>query len=147
MGFDGVPRPSQVNPNTSSMNPYTAGNLVRSEEAGKPLVQKLSQGEAVKALYQENREHGAAEDDEAPGETFSEEEAEQILLFAKMRGLMNVSLQSGRRYEFHMNPLTGMVDMTDLESGALVLQLTPTELMRLSDKIQRYAGMLTDHSG
>ena len=147
MGFDGIIRPAQVNPNTDSLNPNTASNLARADEAGKPLVQKLTRDEQIKALQRENQQYRDAEDEEGQGETFSEEEAEQILLFAKMRGLMNVSLESGRRYGFHVNPLTGMVDMTDLETGELVLQLTPTELMRLSDKIQRYAGMLTDRSG
>lgn len=146
MGFEGIPRPARVNPYTDPMNPYTAGNLARVDEAGKPLIQKLSREEAIKALEEERRQYQEADDEEA-GETFSEEEAEEILLFAKMRGLMNVSLESGKRYEFRINPQTGMVELFELESGDLVLQLTPVELTRLSDKLQRYAGMLTDLSG
>jgi hypothetical protein len=146
MGFEGLPRPSQVNPYTDPLNPYTAGNLARTDQAGKPLIQKLSKEEAIKALEEERRRYEQADDD-ASGETFSEEEAEEILLFAKMRGLMNVSLQSGKRYEFRMNPQTGMVELTAMDSGELVLQLTPVELMRLSEKLQRYAGMLTDLNG
>lgn len=146
MGFEGLPRPSQVNPYTDPLNPYTAGNLARTDQAGKPLIQKLSKEEAIKALEEERRRYEQADDD-ASGETFSEEEAEEILLFAKMRGLMNVSLQSGKRYEFRMNSQTGMVELTAMDSGELVLQLTPVELMRLSEKLQRYAGMLTDLNG
>lgn len=146
MGFEGLPRPSQVNPYTDPLNPYTAGNLARADQAGKPLIQKLSKEEAIKALEEERRRYEQSDDDPS-GETFSEEEAEEILLFAKMRGLMNVSLQSGKRYEFRMNPQTGMVELTAMDSGELVLQLTPIELMRLSKKLQRYAGMLTDLNG
>ncbi|WP_373532830.1 hypothetical protein [Vampirovibrio sp.] len=128
------------------MNPYTAGNLARTDQAGQPLIQKLSKEEGLQALQEEQRGYPQADED-ASGETFSEEDAEEILLFAKMRGLMNVSLQSGKRYEFRINPQTGMVELTELDSGALVMQLTPVELMRLSEKLQRYAGMLTDLSG
>lgn len=146
MGFDGIFRPSQVNPYTNPLNPYTADNLARAEQAGKPLVQKLTAEEAIQAL-EEERKQDQEQDEEEQGETFTEEEAEEILLFAKMRGLMNVSMESGKRYEFHINPETGMVEMRELESGELVIQLTPIELMRLSDKLQRYAGMLTDRNG
>ncbi len=147
MGFEGLPRPAQVNPYTDPLNPYTAGNLARAEQAGKPLIQKLSSEEAIKALEEERRREQAEEDEEEQGEAFSEEEAEQIRLFAKMRGLMNVSLETGKRYEFRLNALTGMVELVELPSEDLILQLTPLELARLSDKLERYAGLLTDLSG
>ncbi|MCE3234446.1 MAG: FlaG protein [Vampirovibrio sp.] len=146
MGFEGIPRPAQVNPYTDPLNPYAAANAARSEQAGKPLIKSLTKEEQVKALQRDNREQPQSDDDEE-GEAFTEEEAEQIRLFAKMRGLINISLQSGVRYEFHVNPETGLVDLIDMESGQVVLQLQPEELMQLSQKIQRYAGMLTDRSG
>lgn len=146
MGFEGIPRPAQVNPYTDPLNPYAAANAARSEQVGKPLIKSLTKEEQVKALQRDNREQSQSDDDEE-GEAFTEEEAEQIRLFAKMRGLINISLQSGVRYEFHVNPETGLVDLIDMESGQVVLQLQPEELMQLSQKIQRYAGMLTDRSG
>lgn len=146
MGFDGVPRPAQVNPYTDPLNPYTAVNAARTEQAGKPLVKSLTKEEKIKALEEEKREYPQPEDEEQ-GEAFTDEEAEQIKLFAKMRGLMNVSLESGVRYEFHINPQTGLVDMIEAGTGKVVLQLQPDELMQLSKQIQRYAGMLTDRSG
>ena len=146
MGFEGIPRPAQVNPYTDPLNPYAAANAARSDQAGKPLVKSLTKEEQVKALQRESQEHSQT-DDEAEGEAFTDEEAEQIRLFAKMRGLMNISLQSGVRYEFHVNSETGLVDLVDVESGQVILQLQPEELMQLSQKIQRYAGMLTDRSG
>jgi hypothetical protein len=147
MGFDGLPRPAQVNPYTNPLNPYIAGNLARAEQAGKPLIEKLSSEEALKALEEERRREQSDEDEEEQGEAFSEEEAEQIRLFAKMRGIMNVSLQTGKRYEFRLNPQTGMVELLELPSEELIFQLTPVELARLSNKLHRYAGMLTDLSG
>jgi flagellar protein FlaG len=146
MGFDGIPRPAQVNPYTDPMNPYMAANSAKSDRAGKPLVKELNKEEQVKALYREQPQHHDA-DDEQEHEPFSEEEEEQIRLFAKMRGIMDFSLKTGARYEFHINAQSGMVDLIDLESGDVVLQLQPEELLQLSQKIQRYAGMLTDRSG
>lgn len=147
MGFDGIPRPSQVNPYTDAMNPYGAAHLARAEQSSKPLVKRLSPEEAIKALEEERRREQSEENEDEQGEAFSEEEAEQIRLFAKMRGLMHVSLETGKRYEFRLNPLTGMVELVELPSEVLILQLTPLELARLSDKLERYAGMLTDQMG
>jgi uncharacterized FlaG/YvyC family protein len=147
MSFDGLPRPAQINPYGDAMNPYLAANAARSEQAGQPLVKKLDQEEQVKSLQREQRDNSGSDDEEEQGETFSEEEAEQILLFAKMRGLMNVALESGVRYEFRVNPHTGLVDLIDMAADAVVLQLLPEELMQLSEKIHRYAGMLTDRNG
>jgi uncharacterized FlaG/YvyC family protein len=146
MGFDGIPRPAQVNPYTDPMNPYAAANSAKMERARKPLVKELNKEEQVKALYREQPHHHDS-DEEQEHEPFSEEEEEQILLFAKMRGIMDFSLKTGVRYEFHINAQSGMVDLIDLESGQVVLQLQPEELLQLSQKIQRYAGMLTDRNG
>jgi uncharacterized FlaG/YvyC family protein len=146
MGFDGVPRPAQVNPYTDPLNPYTAANAARLEQAGKPLIKSPGKDEKVKGLQKEKREYPQS-DEEDKGESFSEEEAEQILLFAKMRGLINISLQNDMRYEFHINSETNLVDLIEVASGTVILQLRPEELMQLSQKIQRYAGMLTDRSG
>lgn len=147
MSFDGVPRPSQLNAYGDAMNPYTAANAARVNQAGKPLVQSLNKEEKVSALKKEERQHHDAEDDEEQEEAFSEEEAEQLRLFAKMRGIMNFSLESGVAYEFHINQTSGMIDLVEAKSGKSVLSLTPAELQQLSGKIHRYAGMLTDASG
>lgn len=147
MSFDGILRPSQMTPSTGAMNPYTASNLARANQAGKPLVQKLSKDEEITALQEHQRQYQEAEDNEERGEAFSEEDAEAIRLFAKMRGLMSVSLETGKRYEFHINAQTGLIDLLEADTRHVILQLTPDELMRLSEKIQRYAGMLTDLSG
>jgi uncharacterized FlaG/YvyC family protein len=128
------------------MNPYAAANSAKMERARKPLVKELNKEEQVKALYREQPHHHDS-DEEQEHEPFSEEEEEQILLFAKMRGIMDFSLKTGVRYEFHINAQSGMVDLIDLESGQVVLQLQPEELLQLSQKIQRYAGMLTDRNG
>ena len=147
MGFDGIPKPAQLNPYTGSMNPYAAANAARTDNAAKPLIKSPGKEEKVKATQRDEREYHQADDEEERGELFSEEEAEQILLMAKVRGIMNLSLETGKRYEFHLNPENGMIDLIEAGSGTVVLQLLPEELMNLSQKIQRYAGMLTDHAG
>jgi uncharacterized FlaG/YvyC family protein len=146
MGFDGIPRPAQINPYTDAMNPYAAASSARSEQAQRPLVKALTKEEQIKALQREQHQQDDEEDEE-DAEPFSEEEEAQIRLFAKMRGLMNFSLEQGVRYEFRINAQTGLVDLVDVGSDTVVLQLHPDELMQLSQKIQRYAGMLTDRSG
>jgi len=147
MSFDGVPRPSQVNPYADPLSPYAAASAAQTDKAGKPLVKGPDKEEGVKAAHREEKQHRDTEDDEERGEAFSEEEAEQIRLMAKMRGLMNFSLEAGVNYEFQMNPETGLIDLIESESGALVMQLLPDELMQLSQKIQRFAGVLTDRAG
>jgi len=148
MSFDGIPKPSQLTPYaTGSMNPYTAANAARTNNTGTPLVKKLSQEEKIKAAQREEREYHQADDEEERGEAFSEEEAEQIRIMAKMRGIMNLALESGKRYEFQMNSETGFIDLIEVETGILILQMLPEELMTLSQKIQRYGGMLTDRAG
>lgn len=146
MGFDGIPRPAQINPYTDAMNSYAAANSARSERSQRPLVKALSKEEQIKALQREQHQEEDT-DDEEDAEPFSEEEEEQIRLFAKMRGLMNFSLEKGVHYEFHVNPHSGLIDLVESGSGKVVLQLMPDELMQLSRKIQRYAGMLTDRNG
>jgi hypothetical protein len=148
MGLDGIPRPARITPYTDAMNPYVAEHLARQENADAPLVKSLNREERIRALQKEQHEQGAPdEDDGQERETFSEEEAEQIRIFAKMRGLMNFALDSGKQYSFQISPDTGLIDLVELESGQVVLQLLPDELMSLSQKIQRYAGFLTDRSG
>jgi uncharacterized FlaG/YvyC family protein len=128
------------------MNPYAAANSARSEQTQRPLVKALSKEEQIKALQREQHQQ-EDDDEEETAEPFSEEEEEQIRLFAKMRGLMNFSLQQGVHYEFHVNAQSGLIDLVESGSGKVVLQLMPAELMQLSRKIQRYAGILTDRSG
>lgn len=148
MSFDGVHRPSQLTPYaTGGMNPYSAENAARLSNTETPLIKKTGQEESVKAAQREERERHEAEDEDERGEAFSEEEAEQIRIMAKMRGIMNLALESGKRYEFQLNVEGGFIDLIEVESGVVILQLLPEELMTLSQKIQRYAGMLTDRAG
>jgi uncharacterized FlaG/YvyC family protein len=147
MSFDGIPKPSQVTPYTDAMNSYAAANAARSDRAGKPLVKGPDKEEKVKGAQRDERQYHEPDEEDEPGEAFSEEEAEQIKIFARMRGLMNFALETGLRYEFQINSETGLVDLLEIGSGKVVLQLLPEELMQLSQKIQRYDGMLTDRSG
>lgn len=147
MAFDGIPRPSQITPYTDVMNPYVAGNAARTEQAGKPLVQGPEKEDKIKSVHKEERQYHDAEDEEEKEESFSEEEAEQLKIFARMRGIMNFSLESGTRYEFKINPENGMVDLVAADTGQVAMTLTPEELIQVSQKIHRYAGILTDRSG
>lgn len=147
MSFDGLPRPAQMGLSTGGMNPYAAANAARTDNAGKPLVKSLNKEEKVKALQKEQQEYHQPDEEEERGEAFSEEEAEQIKIMAKMRGVMGLALKEGQRYEFQINAKTGLIDLVEVDTQVVILQMQPEELMALSQKIQRYAGMLTDRAG
>lgn len=147
MTFEGIPRASQLNPYADGMNPYAAAHAAKTDQAGRPLVKGLQKEEKIKSVTKEDQQQHDHEEEDPQEEPFTEEEAEQVRIFARMRGIMNFSLESGARYEFAINPDTGLVDLTAATTGQVVLTLTPEELVQLSRKIHRYAGVLTDHSG
>ena len=146
MGFDGIPRPSQVNPYNNPLNPYTAANAAGADRAAWPLVKGLSKEEQVKGLQEDHHRH-REEDEDEQHKPFTPEEAEEIMLLAKMRGVMNFALDAEVSYEFHMNPETGMVELREVETGKLMLKLTPDEMATLAEKLHRAAGMLADRNG
>lgn len=146
MGFDGLFRPAQILPQTDSLNPYAAAHLARHDQASAPRVKAPDKDDGVHSLP-ERQEQPASDEDEEGRPEFSAEEEEEIRLMAKMRGIMNFSLESGTRYEFHINAVSGMVDLIAVGTGECILQLTPEEVIRFSEKIHRYAGMLMDRAG
>jgi uncharacterized FlaG/YvyC family protein len=146
MGFDGLFRPAQILPQTDSLNPYAAAHLARQDRLSTPRVKALDKDDGIHSLP-EHQEQPSSDQDEEKHSGFSDEEAEEIRLMAKMRGILNFSLDSGTRYEFHINAVSGMVDLIAADTGECVLQLTPDEVIRFSEKIQRYAGMLLDRAG
>jgi len=145
MSFDGIPRPSQVNP-YNPLGPYAAANAARTDQAAKPLIKSPDKDEKVKALQQDHYRQQEQDDDER-GESFTEEEIEEFMLLAKVRGVMNFAMDPEVHYEFRMNPHTGLVELWEVASEKLMLKLTPDEMMQLSEKLHRAAGMLTDQSG
>ena len=146
MGFDGLFRPAQILPQTDSLNPYTAAHLARQEQASTPRIKAPDKDDGIHSLP-EHHDQQSSDDDEEAQSSFSEEEAEQIRLLAKMRGILNFSLDNGTHYEFRINQESGMVDLVVAKTGERVLQLTPEEMMHFSEKIERYAGMLLDRAG
>lgn len=146
MTFEGIPRPGQVAPGTDPLSPYLAAHEAKTERKQRPQVKKTERDESSTAVHKELPQY-ADEEDEQEQQTLSDEEAEEILLFAKMRGIMNVALEKGTKYKFQINPENGMVDLRDANTGKHVLSMTPSELMQISGKIERYAGVLTDRAG
>jgi len=145
MSFDGI-RPSQMHTSADPLSPYLAAHEARTEEARRPQVKQTTKDESSTAVHKELPQYGEEEEeDEQP--VLSEDEAEQILLFAKMRGIMSGALEKGTKFRFQINAETGMVELRDAGTGNIVLTMTPSDLMQLSGKIQRYAGVLTDRAG
>lgn len=145
MSFDGI-RTSQVNPQVaSSLMAYGASR----EVAKKHNVERQQRTyRGAGSRKRDSMDEFLALGPEEPREDFlSEEEREEILRFAKLRGLMNFAFKEGRRYHFQLNPDSGLVDLIELDTGELQISLRPEELMALSDKIHRYAGLMTDQAG
>jgi len=147
MGFEGLSQPGQMNLYTGANNPYLAANAAKLTAAKSPLVKKTEQDEAVTATQRDDRDNAQPDDEDERGERFSEEEAGAIRHMATLRGVLNLALEAGKRYEFQLDAASGLVNLISMETGECILQLYPEELMQLSQKIQRYAGMLTNRAG
>jgi uncharacterized FlaG/YvyC family protein len=145
MGFDGIPKPAQYSP-TGPLNPYLADHAAKAERAKKPQVRRQENDENVTATHKELPHYGDEQENHARHE-LTEEEYEQIMTFAKMRGIMNLAFEQGEKYHFNVNPQTGLVDIIAERTGHIVLSITPLELMEMTQRIHRYAGVLTDRSG
>ncbi len=146
MSFDGSPRPIQLNPYNDPLGAYSAAYAARAEQAGKPRIQSPGKDEGLKGLQKEEHQQTDQDQDEQ-GQTFSEDEVDAIMLLAKMRGVLNFALDPDIHYEFSLNSASGLVELREVSTGKRMLQLTPEEMIQLSGKLHRAAGMLSDLSG
>lgn len=152
MSFDGVPRPTQLNAYSDPLSSYLASNEASEEARRKSQIKDIDKLAKSNPSRRKDEEDGFDGDD--PGshkrwidyDLMSEEERELFRKFAQVRGLMNFSLESGARYSLQINTQTGMVDLVEQGTGQIKLSLTPTELHELSQRMERYAGIMTDRS-
>ncbi len=145
MGFEGIIRPNPLQ-SANPLNPYAADQALKTANAKKPEIKQPHSDEKTTGVYKE-LPHYDEREERKHQEHLSQEEYEEVMLFARMRGILNLSLSENELYQFHINPETGMVDLIAESNGKVVMTLTPDELMSLTDKIHRYAGMLADRSG
>jgi len=147
MSFEGLPRPLVRN---DAMNPYLASSRAQADRMNTPKIRPLEADEAIQALEREPdnpNDRDDAEKDPREGELLTEEELSDLRKMAKLRGIMDFSLESGTRFDFHLNPQTGLVGLVNTETGELILELDADEVQRFAHKINRYAGTLTDMNG
>ncbi len=143
MSFDGLPRAAQAMPYSNSLNPYIGANQAQTLRRGKPSVDKnrqaFSSDDSERALPQESglSEHG--------GDPLTEDEREQVLKFARLRGVLNFSLAHDGLYQFTYNEQTQQVELVDMTGGShqVLLTLTIDELLQMSQRIERFAGLIT----
>lgn len=145
MSFDGMIRPSQFTP-VSGNNPYLADHAARSENVRKPRVIEALGDQKATEVHKE-LPHYNNDDEKKRKKHLTPEEYEEIMLFARMRGVMNLAFEDSELYQFQLNPETGKIDLIAMTTGEVKMSLTPDELSQLSEKIDRYAGVLTDRSG
>ncbi len=142
MSFDGIPKPSQLHAYADPLSPYIGANQANEAARHQPRVKKNREAYDAEKVNKELEQYYDPEDE--PQEGLNEEEREQILVFAKLRGLMNFSLEQGVLYRFQVNESSELVDLIDSRNGQVMLTLTGDELLQVSEKIQRYAGIITD---
>lgn len=142
MAFDGISRPSQLNAYADPLNPYIGANDAAESAKRKPKIkgnrETFEEDETFKKLDQY---HG---DDNDGSDDLSEEEREEIMKFARIRGIVNFALESGVTYEFTYNEESGLVDLQDTRDGKVMLSLSIDELLGLSDRMARYCGLMTN---
>ena len=142
MGFDGIPR---LFPHSDALNPYRADAAARKASAGRKKVSEAEKDEEVIPTHHDLPQYD--EESEKKQAPFNEEELEQIMIFARVRGVMNLALETGENYNFQINPETGLVELIEERTGNILLTITAEELMGLTGKVHRYAGILTDRAG
>ncbi|MBK8189555.1 MAG: hypothetical protein IPK79_03810 [Vampirovibrionales bacterium] len=144
MSFDGVARPSMLNPYADPLSASLGAHEAARETRNKPRVEKKRGAYETIGSHKDLARYSVDEDEQ--GEGLSEEEREQVLLFARLRGLMNFSLDNSVLYRFVYNPESGRADLVDDRNQRVMLSLTIDELLRLSQRMVRYAGMIADKS-
>lgn len=145
MSFDGVARPSQLNPYADPLSASLGAHEAAREARRKPRVEKKRDAYEAIAAHKDLARYDL-DDDEASADTLSDEEREQVLLFAKLRGVMNLSLETGALYRFAYNEQTGQADLLHDRTGQVVLSLSVEELLQLSQRMARYTGMIANRS-
>lgn len=132
------------------MNPYLASNLAHADRSKTPMVKPLEADEAIKALEREPESPHDEEDgdkERSQGELLTEEELSDLHKMAKIRGIMDFSLESGTHFDFKLNSATGLVTLVNCQTGEVIMELTAEEVNRFAHKVTRYAGTLTDMNG
>lgn len=145
MAFDGIPKPAQYSPG-GPLNPYAADNAARVQNAKTPKIKKAPSDQGATPTYKE-LPHYDTDEKEDTQRHLTEEEYEQIMLFARLRGIMNLALDKGEQYQFQVNPETALVDVIAVSTGRVMISMTAVELMEMTQRIHRYAGVLTDRNG
>ena len=108
MSFDGIPRPSQLQPYGDPLGAHIGANQAADQSRRKPRIGKTRESFSVDPVHKELEQYPREDDEEQ--EAFSDEEREQLLVFAKLRGIMNFSLENGVLYRFTVNETSGLVD-------------------------------------
>ncbi|MBX2859999.1 MAG: hypothetical protein KTR14_02100 [Vampirovibrio sp.] len=145
MSFDGVHRPSQLNA-PDPLSPYTGAYRAEAERRGKPQVKSVKKDQSTDEVNPFLPRYNQDEEEANP-EWLSEEEQEQVLRFAKIRGLLDFSFKHGTRYRFQLNETSGFIELVEEESQEILMSLTVDELTDLFQRLDRYMGVMTDREG
>jgi len=144
MSFDGLSKPSQLHAYSDPLSPYLGATRAASEAAKKPRIDKSKASYRDSAVDEHASDYLQEEREDKDG--LLPEEYEQMMMLAKLRGVMNLSFEEGVLYYFHFNETTGLVELINDRDNRVMLTLTPEELLQVSQRMQRYAGRMTDQS-
>ena len=142
MSLDGAANTSSL----SSWGTHKAGGAKRLRGN-----QRISSVNASSTSSQVKTKLSAEDDTEREDERgqrhFDLSEREAILHFAKLRGVLNLALQSDIAYRFDFNEETKLFELINAESNEWVMSFTPVELQTLMQQMRRPGGFLTDQVG
>lgn len=174
MAFDGMLRAGQSLPySNDALNPNTSASRARVEKDAASAINGPGKSEKTSKTSDESDgagnfylpfEEQNGEPDpktltgEAPiiKEIDSSEHAnpardletwQALTTLARTHGVQNFKLDATHAYRFHFNSRSGVFDLLDETTGRVQIQLTPTELFTLSERLHRSAGLLTDRTG
>jgi len=144
--MDGGIRPSQLNPYAQPLSSEAGVFAAAMSNAKRPSIEQLRRSQRNKALA---KEKGVAQDDLPDDEEalwISEDEQAELLAYAKLRGIMNLAFHEGHKFRFQWDDDLAKVVLVQEPEGTILLVMDPEDLQELSERMHRYAGMLTNFS-
>lgn len=146
MVFDNIPRPIQINPALDNLNMQMAGQIFVDRVSSAERVKGVEASEDSKNLenktgtHQESADQMDAQQDRE--QFLSREDRQYIIELAKMRGLLNFTLDEDKTYRLKINPHSGLVELIEIlhaDTGKVLLTLSNEDLQKIAQH--------TDHSG
>lgn len=139
MSFDGL---TQNIPAVSSGSQFAIYQAEKNRKKS-AIPPVMDNPDWIDEVHKENAQH-PPDDEGKHKHRLTQEEQEQILAFAKLRGIVNLSFEEGIVYRFQVNEATGMIELIEDSSKKVMFEFSPEELSDVFSRLARYAGHVAD---